>query len=466
MCIVRFVAEGVGPFERLDLDLSDGRGNPHLGPHVLAGVNGSGKSTALRAIAWSLATSGHRFDFVRWTHLLSAKNSYACTLVKTHEPFICAASSHRRSLAGWVKEQLGGDWQGDANPVQHPLHRPMSREAEFYYARLGRQPPDPNSEDPFFCAAYAPTKALQYLPHPDMGKAQTNPYANALGFETTCDNESLQAWFLNLFSRGAIAARRGEPAEKYDNLLSSFQTALEDIFAEHVTLDVSLDSPVLQPLVKLRGSQLNLSQIPDGIRGVLGWLGDFLNRREMASHDQRRQPVPSVLLIDELDAHLHPRWQRQILPAIQKALPGVQIIVATHSPFIISSCREAKVHVLQVSSGKAQALPPVDAPFGYSVNATLKDIFDVNSQFDLKTERDLDEWDALKRRDTIGKLSPTDKKRLQQLTTELSERSEELKFVVGLPPRLSESVLGVLGEGKNGGKQAKTRRPARQIRHG
>jgi len=54
MAIRRLVVEGVGPFERLDLDLSDGKGNPYLGPHVIAGVNGSGKSTILRSIAWAL----------------------------------------------------------------------------------------------------------------------------------------------------------------------------------------------------------------------------------------------------------------------------------------------------------------------------------------------------------------------------------------------------------------------------
>jgi hypothetical protein len=68
MPILRLVAEGVGPFEKLDLDLSDGEGNPHLGPHILAGVNGSGKSTILRAIAWANGPLGP--DGAEWLHLL------------------------------------------------------------------------------------------------------------------------------------------------------------------------------------------------------------------------------------------------------------------------------------------------------------------------------------------------------------------------------------------------------------
>jgi ABC-type uncharacterized transport system ATPase component len=58
-----------GPFKRLDLDISDGNGRPRLGPHILAGVNGSGKSTVLRTIAWVLAQEGSGFDLEAWGHL-------------------------------------------------------------------------------------------------------------------------------------------------------------------------------------------------------------------------------------------------------------------------------------------------------------------------------------------------------------------------------------------------------------
>lgn len=86
MALLRLVAEKIGPFEeRLDLDFSDGAGNPHLGPHILAGVNGSGKSTALRTIAWVIAEEGDGFDFEDWTHMLRGPGSQACCLFKGPE---------------------------------------------------------------------------------------------------------------------------------------------------------------------------------------------------------------------------------------------------------------------------------------------------------------------------------------------------------------------------------------------
>ena len=81
MAIVPLVAEGVGPFEKLDLNLSDGKGKPHLGPHILAGVNGSGKSTVLRTIAWVLDWGERGFPHEEWRHGLAGhRHSRACVL--------------------------------------------------------------------------------------------------------------------------------------------------------------------------------------------------------------------------------------------------------------------------------------------------------------------------------------------------------------------------------------------------
>ena len=67
---MRLIAENIGPFERLDIDFSDGNGKLHRGPHILAGVNGSGKSTVLRAIAWALSRDGCGFPKEEWRHFL------------------------------------------------------------------------------------------------------------------------------------------------------------------------------------------------------------------------------------------------------------------------------------------------------------------------------------------------------------------------------------------------------------
>ena len=157
--------------------------------------------------------------------------------------------------------------------------------------------------------------------------------------------------------------------------------------------------------------------------------------------DERGNPVRAkggILLLDEIDIYLHPRWQRILLPALRKALPDVQIIASSHSPFVISSCSDARIHVLTLDDhGVAQALLPQDAPFGESVTATLKDIFGVDSRFDAETERDLKSWDDLKKAEAVGKLTVGKKRRLDALTRELSLRSGELRLIVDSPRNLA-----------------------------
>jgi predicted ATP-binding protein involved in virulence len=55
--------------------------------------------------------------------------------------------------------------------------------------------------------------------------------------------------------------------------------------------------------------------------------------------------IPGLLLIDEAENHLHPKWQKRFIPTIQRVFPNLQIIVATHSPFILASTHGARVFV-------------------------------------------------------------------------------------------------------------------------
>jgi predicted ATP-binding protein involved in virulence len=160
---------------------------------------------------------------------------------------------------------------------------------------------------------------------------------------------------------------------------------------------------------------------------------------------------PGLLLLDEVDAHLHPLWQRRLLPGMRQALPDVQIIATSHSPFVISSCPDSRIHVLELNSeGVARSRPPVDSPIGESVTTTLKEIFGVDSRFDVLTERELDEWNGLKRREASADWSEADQHRLANLTVTLSERSEELRSIVASPRTIPKTMMDALLNVKSG----------------
>jgi hypothetical protein len=289
-------------------------------------------------------------------------------------------------------------------------------------------------------AAYGPSRLLKHLPEVNLSAHLNNSREDALSFEATVKNEAIQSWLLGLFSKRAIAKERGENMSRYSASLARFETALKLISGQDIQFTVDIE-PALQPRLLIYHKKLDFSQIPDGVRSTVGWLADFLMRMDIHEWPAGADRI-GLLLLDEIDAHLHPKWQRLILPAIKQALPEVQVFATSHSPFVISSCPGARIHLLELDAdGHARNRPAEDAPVGESILATMKDIFGVSSRFDVETERLLEEWNELRRSQVAGTIPAKQKQRLASLTQDLSSRSEELRQIVNPVVPISDSLV-------------------------
>ena len=83
------------------------------------------------------------------------------------------------------------------------------------------------------------------------------------------------------------------------------------------------------------GLKVSTSNLSDGYRSILAFTGDLVVRLALAfPHLKDPSQAPGVVLVDELDVHLHPAWQRQIAQWLQEKFPNIQFIVSTHSPFV------------------------------------------------------------------------------------------------------------------------------------
>lgn len=97
------------------------------------------------------------------------------------------------------------------------------------------------------------------------------------------------------------------------------------------------------------GTRLPFRHLSDGYRNVVGLVADIAFR--MASlnphlGEQAIMETPGIILIDEIDLHLHPKWQRHIVSDLKRTFPKIQFIVTTHSPFIIQSLHEGELRVI------------------------------------------------------------------------------------------------------------------------
>ena len=103
--------------------------------------------------------------------------------------------------------------------------------------------------------------------------------------------------------------------------------------------------------------RVGVEDLSDGYQAMLVVVLEVLAQAVLAT---REVPDPrtleAIVLIDEIEAHLHPRWQRTVVPLLRSALPRCQFIVTTHSPLVVASTRRGEVQVLEVAEdGSVQA---------------------------------------------------------------------------------------------------------------
>jgi len=436
---MRFAARDLGPFRDINIDFSDGNGKPHLGPHIFAGVNGSGKSSILKALAMMSirgpgapsssdetlkASEANGFNFDSLMPLCRSSTLFGVEHQNFHEngTFATLAAQYETGdkMEAWSKSIWAADWE----------YKGFGQvwRASIGSFQLGATVP-PRGYAPFrlgLTVAYAPSIRLKHSPREQFSLSQSES-AGDLAFESTVDNTATQQWIVDLFSKKAIAHQFKQSGDKFDDILKSINDAIIAIYGHGAQLEIDVES--LEPRLNLFGRLLIFSQLPQGVSSTLGWIVDFHRRRVRSRSGQKT----GTLIIDEVEAYLHPRWQRRILPALQSGLPGVQIIVASHSPFVIASCPNARIHMLSLdeTTGEAKYNGATDAPIGISVNAILRDIFGVESRFDVKTEDQLNELNELRQLAQTGNLKKQQESRMADLAKELSARSEELKFLVG-----------------------------------
>jgi predicted ATP-binding protein involved in virulence len=100
--------------------------------------------------------------------------------------------------------------------------------------------------------------------------------------------------------------------------------------------------------------RLALSMLSDGVRNMLALIADIARRCASLNPDLKEnaaQRTPGVLLIDEVDLHLHPRWQQQVVQLLREAFPLLQLIVTTHSPHVLSTVEKSSIRVISLRDG-------------------------------------------------------------------------------------------------------------------
>lgn len=156
-------------------------------------------------------------------------------------------------------------------------------------------------------------------------------------------------------------------------------------------------------LFKIRGVEAPFSALSDGYRAYIGWVSDLLYHVCMgAPSGARLDENRGIVLVDEIDLHLHPAWQRSVISRLSEALPQLQFVFTTHSPIVASSVERHNLFVMSEGPrGSSRVEQLGERSFGLDAQQIL-----LSPYFGLDSTRAIgfiDEMDQLSRKLKPGK---------------------------------------------------------------
>lgn len=171
-----------------------------------------------------------------------------------------------------------------------------------------------------------------------------------------------------------------------------------------------------------------IDYLSDGVRSMVAMVADIAWRIATLNPHlgaEAAQETQGVVLIDELDLHLHPDWQRRVLGDLRRAFPRVQFIVTTHSPQVLASAENRCVKMLD----KSGALSAVGHVYGKDSNAVLEDVMGVPARpAEVQTQLDA-LFVQLDKAEQALALAPS---RVDEEIASLREQLQALESLLGL----------------------------------
>lgn len=180
------------------------------------------------------------------------------------------------------------------------------------------------------------------------------------------DVRGIQAWCLKMEMEAFQQEAKIPEYESFKEIIAVFMKKISELDKKPV-LRYSLQ---LNEMVYREKEEMPISNLSAGYQSLLWMIMNLAYRLALLNPGQAEslRETEGIVLIDEVDMHLHPKWQWNVVNALQEALPNVQFIIATHSPIVISACKDARLILLDQDQ-KVSYLP--DA-YGYSMKDVLE----------------------------------------------------------------------------------------------
>ncbi len=427
MKIRQLQLKNIGVFDDEEINFQECPTKDKAEIHILTGENGTGKTTILEGITYLFDPNKQGITATRRFREFDKIPSREATNIndsddKSYQHLDIAVRAEfengLHSLFGIVKNDQSLGIKRFTNYERG--------EIEIYEKKLE----DPNSVIfDYAIFAFSSYRHIEnervqanYLPK------NFNPLSQSLEFIKDYRKEgeiTINQLVANNISNRALSKEDGslEEVKKYETVINSIETFIKDVTDYEVKFVLKRSPNELK--LRMHSEELYFDVLPDGLRSLISWIADLLGRVDMLKWNDDL-PITEknlILLLDEIEVHLHPAWQRKVLPVVQKLFKNAQIFVSTHSPFVVNSVDDAWVYELEVKDGNGKVREKSLTKTTESVQTTLEEVFEVPQLFGLEVQNDLDRFYEL--RSKLNQNGGKSDKEFREIAKRLLKKSEE-----------------------------------------
>lgn len=402
---------------------------------VLIGANGGGKTTALEAIATAMSW------FVGRVRRAAGKGSTIAERDIRNGAHFAAIEVEVRIGRSRYKWTLARTRAGRHVPGQSEMEG-VRQCAEYLRARLAD-----HARASLPLVVYYPVhRAVLAIP---LRIRTRHNFEQLDGYERALQGGADFRLFFEWFREREDAEneeRVRNPAYR-DTQLEAVRRAVASLLPEFRGLRIRRRPSLRMEITRRTAGQqeelLAVDQLSQGEKTLLALTGDLARRLAIMNPDLS-DPLrgAGLVLIDEIELHLHPAWQRAVIPALATTFPRCQFIITTHSPQVISELEDARVFAL--CAGSAEPVLAVPPTYGLESGRLLEDVMQTPARPKKVRDRLAELFRMIERREY------DDAERfMEQLPASLKENEPELTRA-----RLLLNRLRMLHEGNHQGKRA------------